>query len=85
MGLGFTVALFILGSIREVFGSGTFMGIEVFPGEYAAKMIVSPPGAFICLGILIAVFKSITAVVNRMSDKKNKAKINKAEKEEAGN
>ena len=85
MGLGFTVALFILGTIREVFGSGTFMGTEVFPPEYAAKMIVSPPGAFICLGILIAVFKAITAVINRISDKKEKVKIEKTEKEEVGN
>jgi len=77
MGLGFTVALFILGSIREIFGAGTFMGNQVFPPEYAAKMIVSPPGAFIFLGILIAVFKAIALGINKISDKKEKAKAKK--------
>jgi len=80
MGLGFTLALFLLSAIREVLGSGTFMGNEVFPAEYAAKIIVSPPGAFIFLGILIAVFKAATAAVNRISDKREKRKANKANK-----
>jgi len=81
MGLGFTAALFLLSSMREILGSGTFMGNPVFPPEYAAKVIVSPPGAFIFLGVLIAVFKAITAVVNRISEKKEKARAKKVKKE----
>jgi len=73
MGLGFAVALFLLASIREILGAGTFMGLELFPVEYAAKMLVSPPGAFISLGILIAIFKTITAIIDK-----------KPKKEEAG-
>jgi len=69
MGLGFTVALFLLGTIREVLGAGTFMGMELFPVEFAVKMLVSPPGAFISLGILIAAFKSITAIIDKKTKK----------------
>jgi len=60
-GLGFALALFILASVREIIGAGSFMGTQVFPEEYAIRMIVSPPGAFISLGIIIAAFKTITA------------------------
>ena len=69
MGLGFAAALFLLASIREIIGAGTFMGIEIFPGEFAVKIIVSPPGAFISLGILIAAFKTVTAIINKKSKK----------------
>ena len=59
MGLGFTLALFLLSAIREILGAGTFWGIRIFPQEYAIKMIGMPAGAFVSLGILIAAFKSI--------------------------
>jgi len=83
MGLGFTAALFLLSSMREIIGSGTFMGNPVFPAEFAAKMIIMPPGAFIFLGILIALFKAIALVINKNSGKKvKKNKKNKtAEKD----
>lgn len=57
MGIGYTVAVVILGSIREVIGAGTFMGIKLFGENFqAAGIFVMPPGAFILLGILIAIF-----------------------------
>lgn len=57
MGLGYTVAVVILGSIREIIGAGTFMGIALFGDNFqAAGIFVQPPGAFILLGILIAIF-----------------------------
>lgn len=57
MGLGYTVAVVILGSIREIIGAGTFMGIALFGENFqAAGIFVMPPGAFILLGILIAIF-----------------------------
>ena len=69
MGIGFTAALFLLGTIREIIGAGTFMGKEVFPSEFAVKMLVSPPGAFISLGILIAAFKTVIAVIEKKAKK----------------
>ena len=55
MGLGFTFALTILGSIREILGSGSFFGMELFPKEYKIIIFVLAPGAFIALGYLIAI------------------------------
>ena len=58
MGLGFTLALFLLGTVRELFGSGTFLGFSVFGQSYTPiGMLTSPPGAFIVLGCLIALFQ----------------------------
>lgn len=60
MGLGYTVAVVILGSIREILGSGTFMDIKLFGENFqAAGIFVMPPGAFILLGILIAIFNVV--------------------------
>lgn len=58
MGLGFTMALLLLGVIRELFGAGTILGFSVFGKSYTPiGMLTSPPGAFIVLGCLIALFQ----------------------------
>ena len=55
MGLGFTLGLFILGSVRELFGSGAILGISLFGGSYQPILLmILPPGAFITLGLLLA-------------------------------
>lgn len=56
-GLGYTLAVLILGTIREVFGAGTFFGKEVISNPIG--ILVMPAGAFIVLGILMAIFKII--------------------------
>lgn len=56
IGLGFTVALTLLGSVRELLGSGTVFSFSVFPESYGALLFVLAPGAFIVLGFLIAGF-----------------------------
>ncbi len=56
MSTGFIIALLVLSSIREVLGSGTLLGAKVMGGWFEPWVImVLPPGAFITLGILIAV------------------------------
>ena len=66
MGLGFTLAIFILASVREVIGAGTFADIQVMPEAYTpALMFALPPGAFITLGIVIAGFKKIVSAVTK--------------------
>ena len=70
MGLGFTFALFILGSIREVLGSGAWMGHTLIPGFRPIAMLVTPPGGFLCLGTLIAL---IQFIMSRNSKKKEVA------------
>ena len=60
MGIGYTVAVVLLGSVREIFGSGSFFGIELFgPSFQPAGIFIQPPGAFIILGILIALFNVV--------------------------
>ena len=52
MGLGFTMALTVLGSVREVLGSGAFFGMKLISGD-ALLLFILPPGAFLALGYLI--------------------------------
>ncbi|NLF25064.1 MAG: electron transport complex subunit E [Deltaproteobacteria bacterium] len=56
MGLGFTFALVILASIREIFGNGTWLGFNVIGIEGFSPILffALPPGAFLGLGLLIA-------------------------------
>lgn len=55
MGLGFTLALFALGAVRELFGSGTLLGFGVFGAGYQPLLLmILPPGAFIAMGLLLA-------------------------------
>ncbi|MGL4307583.1 electron transport complex subunit RsxE [Cetobacterium sp. SF1] len=55
VGLGFTLALTLLGTIREIIGNGTAFGIKVTPEAYTPALIfVLAPGAFITIGCIIA-------------------------------
>ena len=55
VGLGFTLALFILGSIREIIGAGTFFNMPVMLSSYNPLLIaILPPGAFLFLGFIFA-------------------------------
>ena len=54
IGLGFTLALTVLGSIRELLGAGSIFGITLLPEQYNVLLFVLPPGAFITLGYLIS-------------------------------
>ena len=62
IGLGFTIALTLLGAIREILGTGKVFGLSLFPEEYGVLLFILAPGAFIVLGYLIA-------VVNRLKCK----------------
>ena len=59
IGLGFTMALTLLGIVREILGSGAIFGYVFIPENYNILLFVLAPGAFITLGYLIA-------LVNRM-------------------
>ncbi len=58
MGLGFTMALFLLGSVREALGNGSFLGQKFVEGDGILIFILSP-GAFIALGYFIALMNRI--------------------------
>lgn len=54
MGIGFTLALAALGAFREVLGSGTFYGMQVFWSSFEPfKFMIEAPGAFVCLGLML--------------------------------
>ena len=59
MGLGFTLALTILGAVRELLGTGMFFGMQVLPSTMGMLVFVLAPGAFITLGYLIAIVNKI--------------------------
>lgn len=55
IGLGFTIALTVLGMVRELLGAGSLFGIVLLPETYNVLLFILPPGAFITLGFLIAI------------------------------
>ncbi len=59
MGLGFTLALTLLGSVRELIGAGTMFGVTLLPETCNVLLFVLPPGAFITLGYLIAIVNKL--------------------------
>ena len=63
MGAGFTIALIIIGSIREILGSGTWMGIVLTKDLFSpAAIMILPPGGFLVMGFLIAAVNKISLV-----------------------
>jgi electron transport complex protein RnfE len=61
IGLGFTISLMILGAIREILGAGTlFSTFAIFGPDFSPfTFMVKPPGAFVCLGILLGIMNII--------------------------
>lgn len=58
-GVGYTFALVLLGSTRELLGTGKIFGATVYPEDYGMLLFVLAPGAFIALGYLIAIINKI--------------------------
>lgn len=68
MAIGFALALVAMATIREVFGAGTFFGLEIpFIKDYTIPILTSAPGGFFVFGLLIA-------IVNKFLSKKRKPK-----------
>lgn len=71
MGLGFTIALVVIGLIREFLGAGTAFGIQILP-EYIKPIgiFVKAPGAFLVLAVVVAVMNaaSIATRADKMTD-----------------
>lgn len=75
MGLGYTMALLLLASVREILGAGTFCGYPVFGEGYSPAVIfILPAGAFLTLGFILAVVQKLRnsaddrARLRRLSD-----------------
>jgi len=60
MAVGFAMALIMLGGIREILGSGTLFGVDLFGPSFEPWVImILPPGGFITLGLLLGVFATV--------------------------
>jgi electron transport complex protein RnfE len=59
MGIGFTIALTLLGAVRELLGTGKVFDMMIYSEDYGALVFVLAPGAFIELGSLIAIINKI--------------------------
>ncbi|QTA38000.1 electron transport complex subunit E [Thermosipho ferrireducens] len=59
MGLGFTASLTFLGSIRELFGNGSLFDITLWGKAFNVFLMILPPGAYLTLGLLAALFAYI--------------------------
>ena len=80
MGLGFTFALLLVGAVREILGSGSFLGVDLTFGVVQPILLfIMPAGAFITLACVIAAVNAIRAA----ADKKAKAKATAPVVEEA--
>jgi electron transport complex protein RnfE len=76
IGLGFTGALVLLGSVRELLGNGTIFGLDIWADGLKMYAFILPPGAFIALGLLLAMFNYI-GIRKAENNKKKKAGGNK--------
>ena len=55
MGVGFTIAMFVISFVRELIGNGTLFGVDVFGPSYMPALILAlPPGAFMLIGFMMA-------------------------------
>lgn len=59
IGLGFTMALTVIGAVREFLGSGTAFGFPIYPANYGSLLFVLAPGAFIALAYILLVFNRL--------------------------
>lgn len=59
IGLGFAMALTLLGATRELIGTGKLFGMTVMPEHYGSLIFVLAPGGFIVLGYLIAIVNKL--------------------------
>jgi electron transport complex protein RnfE len=59
MGIGFTLALVLLCTFREVLGAGTFLGRHVLPESKAAILMILPPGGFVTLGCMLGFLNKV--------------------------
>jgi len=61
MGVGFTIALTLIATVREILGAGSFCGWKFIPADYNILIFVLAPGAFIVFGFIMAIVRNIVA------------------------
>ena len=70
IGLGFTLALTLVASIRELIGNGTLFGLTIMGAGYEPELImILAPGGFITLGLILALINKITAKLEQRKER----------------
>lgn len=76
MGLGFTCALTLLASVREIIGSGKWFGMAVMPASYKPmSIIIAPTGGFLTLGVMILIVNALVNYIGKRKQMKAKGEI----------
>ena len=76
MGLGFTGALTLLASVREIIGSGKWFGMAVMPASYKPmSIIIAPTGGFLTLGVMILIVNALVNYIGKRKQMKAKGEI----------
>lgn len=78
MGVGFTLSLTLLGSIRELLGNGTVFDVNVWGKAFNMFVMILPPGAYLTLGLLAALFAAIA--INKEERAKKQAQASQTQK-----
>ena len=74
MGFGFTAAITVLASVREIFGSGTFFGINIMGESYQPmSLLTAPAGGFLTLGVLLIIVNMIRKKLTDMAAARKEA------------
>ncbi|MFN4201086.1 MAG: electron transport complex subunit RsxE, partial [Fervidobacterium gondwanense] len=79
MGVGFTLSLTLLGSIRELLGNGTIFDVEIWGKAFNMFVMILPPGAYLTLGLLAALFAAISINNQERAKKKAQQEAQKAQ------
>lgn len=80
MGTGFALAMVSIGVIRELFGAGTLLGIQIMGASYnPALVMILPPGGFILIGLMIASFNLIGEYQDKMKAAKTQNVVQRGE------
>ena len=75
MGLGFTLAITVLASVREIFGAGTLFGMDIMgSGYHPMAILVAPSGGFLTLGVLLIIVNKVRKKIDaKMLERKEAA------------
>lgn len=75
MGVGFTLAITVMGAFREIIGAGTIFGLSVFGSGYEPMLfMVMAPGGFVTFGLMLGIMNFLTARTASRKARKEEAK-----------
>ncbi|MBQ8341808.1 MAG: electron transport complex subunit E [Clostridia bacterium] len=82
MGLGFTFALILVATVREILGNGTFLGFKVLGEHYSPALLFGmPAGAFLTLGFVIAAVQKVRDTMEKRQREKRREATAQNQKE----